>query len=148
MNSATLLFISIVLFTCYILLLLVENKKRGRVFLSGFRVWVDKILFLLFSVMRVGFAYIEKFFFQLGIRTLLHICLRRILLSIAALYDMLMGYFEYNRKQRRLLKKTKSTWSNKNSFLAQLQTEKKHTALSEEERRERKYKAINTEYYN
>ena len=147
MNSVLLLFFSVVLFSSYTLLLVIENKKNDRILLSTFRLWVDKLLSILVSVVKIFFAYVEKFFFQLGIRTILHVLLRRILLSIAALYDMLMSYFEYNRRQRKLLKKIKADWSNKNSFLTQLQAEKEHTALSDKEKTKRKMKAINAEYY-
>ena len=148
MNSVLLLFFSVVLFSSYTLLLFVENKKNDRIVLSAFRLWVDKVLSILISVVKIFFAYVEKFFFQLGIRTVLHMFLRRVLLTIASLYEILMSYFEYNRKQRKLLKKTKANWGNKNSFLSQLQAEKEHVALSDKEKTERKMKAISTEYYH
>ncbi len=148
MNTILAFFISTILFVGHLVLLIVENKKNRRVLLVRVRAWIDSGLFLVLTIVGRFFSYVEKFFFQLGIRTVLHVFLRRILLSIAAVYDMLINYFEYNRKQRKLLKKTKASWKNNNSFLSQLQTEKEHTALSDEERKDRKQKAIDTGYYN
>jgi hypothetical protein len=129
-----------------LLVLRLEQKRGVRVIAAAVRNGVDRLTGLCAHAIKTVWLVVGRFMVQLGLRYVVHVFLRRFLLAIANLYDRLVVYFEYNRRQTKRIRKDKRAWRNASSdHLTLLQKHRRSSALSEKEKQARKHAALEGE---
>ena len=131
---------SILIFILIVWVLAREQDQGDRLFLSGARTALDRGLCRIAALLKNGYTVIGHFFIQLGFRYVIDQALRRLLLAMSHVYDRMMSYFEYNRRQAKRIRKNRKQWQ-QSSHLTQLAEHKSQTALSEQEQAQRKRQA-------
>lgn len=117
-----------------------EQARGERLVLVRLRGGLDTVLRRVAQTLRRGYTVVGQFFLQLWWRYIVDQVLRRLLLAMSHTYDRMVSYFEYNRRQAKVIRKHRKQWQ-RSSHLTALAEHKSDTALSEQEQAHRRRQA-------
>ncbi len=119
----------------------IEQRRGQRVIAVRPREGLDILLARVERLLQTSALVWQRYVWQLGWRYVIHIVLRSLLVGIANLYNGLLTYFEYNRRATKYLKRDKRRWL-QSGLWYELDKHKQAAALTEEEKIQRKAKAL------
>ena len=129
---------------CLLLFLLVriESGRGGRLFASGFRSWLDRIIDSATGGIKRRWRHFVKYIVQLHWYYSIHSVLKAALRVIVAVYAFIENEFERNRLRAKLLRAEKKKRLSTKTHLDQIEEHKQETALTPAQQKQLKKKVL------
>lgn len=132
----------ITLFTLYVLLVRMEQRRGARYGVTHVRSWCDVYLGKAEQGLQSGWRHFTRYVLQLHWHYWIHHCYRSVLLSLQAVYGWFEQRFEKNRAVAKSLRAEKRRAQTSDTHLGEVVAHKAATTLTPAQKRALKKKSI------